>query len=164
MCYAWPMLPFTKILCPTDFSAPSLRALGAAVELAQTFNAELLLQHVTDPVPTLPESGRVTPRESRVSFDVGAYTQMIHHSASRQLEQICGEHVPQDVRLRPVISSGQPAEQIVALVEEEGADLIVIATHGRTGVSRLIFGSVAEKVVRSAGCPVLTIRASEEEG
>jgi nucleotide-binding universal stress UspA family protein len=152
------MLPFTKIICPTDFSVPSLKALDAAIELAQQYNAELLLVHVSDPVPTLPESGMVSAPTSPVSFDVSTYTNMLHRQASAQLDEICREHLPKKLEAQRIIASGQPAEQIMKLAREHEADLIVIATNGRTGVSHLLFGSVTEKVVRMAGCPVLTIR------
>jgi nucleotide-binding universal stress UspA family protein len=159
------MLPLEKIICPIDFSEPSYAALRAAEELALHFTAQLVLVHVVDLVPLLPATSPVLspPGASRRLFDVAAYQEALQRSAERQLEEAARQRVSGEVELRRVIVAGTPANMIVELAARERADLIVIATHGRTGVRRLLSGSVAEKVVRTAGCPVLAIRSPEEE-
>jgi universal stress protein A len=85
-------------------------------------------------------------------------------SAKNSLQDFMSQKVPKEVSARAIIGHGDAADEIVRIGEEEKADLIVIATHGMTGWRHLIFGSVAEKVVRRAGCPVLTVRAPKVEG
>jgi nucleotide-binding universal stress UspA family protein len=154
------MLPFQKILCPTDFSEPAGVALRAAAELVQHFSAELLLVHVIPPVPAAypyPDP----PVAS--SFDIPLYQQELAIRAEKGLEDLVSREVSREVRVRTRVVDGDPAGQVLQMAEQEHADLIVIATHGMTGWRHLVFGSVAEKVVRLAPCPVLTIRAPREE-
>jgi nucleotide-binding universal stress UspA family protein len=99
-----------------------------------------------------------------VGFDVVGYQRLLQGAAEERLaDEVARLQLSPALRRRAVVKPGPPAETIVLCAKVERADLIVIATHGRTGVRRLLFGSVAEKVVRTAGCPVLTIQ-SEEEG
>jgi nucleotide-binding universal stress UspA family protein len=155
------MLPIKCIVCPTDFSEPSRQGLEVAQELARHFGAELVLVHVVDPVPVLQSMGPMSPTGTagRVPFNVSAYQELLKQNASEQLEALAQERVAPEVVLSKVITLGKPEAAIVELAAKVEADLIVIATHGRTGVRRFLFGSVAEKVVRTAGCPVLTIQA-----
>jgi len=143
------MLPFSKILCPTDFSEPSYRAMAAAGELAVHFGAEIVLAHV------LPDMPPVTPTAEKAETEFLA-------SASRALDELIKERLAAVAKVTPVVEEGEAAEQILKLAAAQKADLIVIATHGQTGWRHLVFGSVAEKVVRQADCPVLTIRAPQE--
>ncbi len=146
------MLPLNKILCPTDFSEPSYQALKAAAELAEHFSAQLLLLHVVTPIPILPE-----PMVSS-TFNVSIYFQEIKEAGHKALEELARTRVPPAVQTRPVVVSGDAAPEIVRAAADGGVDLIVIATHGRTGWRHLVNGSVAEKVARQACCPVLIIR------
>ena len=147
------MLPFKRVLCPTDFSEASYEALKAANELALHFSGELYLVHVVAPVPIA---------ETPTSFNVSLYQQELTRSAERSLREVIEQRVTRGLEVRPVVALGYAAEEIVRIAAEVSADVIVIATQGTTGWRRFIFGSVAEKVVRLAPCPVLTIQAFSE--
>lgn len=151
--HAQPVLPIGRIVAPIDFSEPSLEALAAAQELARHFTAELIIVHFVDPVTTstiAPEPhGLVARQPVMVDFVL---------AAEARLGELARERIDPAINHRGVVKPGSPADGIVDTADQEQADLIVIATHGRTGVKRLLFGSVAEKVVRTARCPVLTIR------
>jgi universal stress protein A len=148
------MLSIKKIFCPTDFSEPSYKALQEANDLAMHFNAELVLIHVLHPIVIYPAA--VTPgiMDAHVSDD--AYRDDI---AKKSLEMTLKEKVNGSIKSRSILVTGNPADEIVYHAKEEKADLIVIGTHGFTGWRHLILGSVTEKVVRHAHCPVLTIPA-----
>lgn len=145
------MFPVKKILCPTDFSGPAADCLQAASEMAQHFGAELVVLHVVPVIPTLPP-------DPNYVFKVPEYEQYLHADAEKQLRQIRERLSAEKINVRTIIGHGSAAEEIVAAAKKENADLIVIATHGSTGWQRLVFGSVTEKVVRLAECPVLTVR------
>jgi universal stress protein A len=155
------MLPFKKILCPTDFSEPALTALKRADELARHFAAELIVAHVVPPVPG-PHAVADPPVAS--SFDVPLYQQELVIYAEKILKELVSHQVSPEVRTRDLVTTGEAAPEILRIAHQEHADLIVIASHGLTGWRRLVFGSVAEKVVRQATCPVLTIVAPPEAG
>jgi len=148
------MLPIRTILCPTDFSEPAEAAVGMAAELAGHFASELILLHVVSPPTAVVAEPSFAPG--------GGYVRVQHQdylvqSAEDRLHTLATRLAP-EVRARARVSVGRPGPTILAVAEREQASLIVIATHGRTGVKRLLFGSVAEKVVRHALCPVLTVR------
>ncbi|MBU1206290.1 MAG: universal stress protein [Proteobacteria bacterium] len=145
------MLPFKKILCPTDFSEPSSEALKVASEMAAHFGSELLLLHVVTPVVVSPDVIVVPPVTVPVS------EQELEEPAKKSLEEMVQRYESQGLRARFLLLRGNAADEILRAAEEEKVDQIVIATRGRTGLDRFIFGSVAEKVVRFAKCPVLTI-------
>jgi universal stress protein A len=140
-----------RILAPTDFSELSKQGLKSALELAQSFGAELLLLHVVDP-PAYPVEGIVPSHLGAPLMDD------LERQASTELAQMLPEAPASRVNVSRRVGVGIPHRKIVEVAEEEEADLIVLTTHGRTGLSHLIMGSVAEKVVRTAPCPVLTIR------
>ncbi|MFW6147461.1 MAG: universal stress protein [Thermodesulfobacteriota bacterium] len=155
------MLPIARIVCPTDFSEPSYVALKAADELALHFSAELILVHVVAPIPVYPTSA--TPEASSSSAGmVASYQQEMEVYAKKSLDQIVQKRVPEGIASRTRVCLGEAANEIVSTATDEKADIIVIATHGLTGWRHFMFGSVAEKVVRSAQCPVLTIREPQE--
>jgi nucleotide-binding universal stress UspA family protein len=145
------MPEFKRILCPVDFSEPAHAGLETAVELAARFSAELLLIHVVPPVPLA-----VVP-EPAPAFDVVTYQKELTKSAEEGIEKMIGDHVPREIRSRSLVKQGEPADEIARVADEERVDLIVMATHGESGWRRFVFGSVAEKVVRIAHCPVLTV-------
>jgi nucleotide-binding universal stress UspA family protein len=87
----------------------------------------------------------------------------VEATAKKSLQEVINQRVPKELRARQIIVLGGAADEIIRITEEEKVDLIVIATHGQTGWRHMIFGSVAEKVVRLAPCPVLTIRAPHKE-
>jgi universal stress protein A len=135
-----------KILYPTDFSPISEEALAYAASLAHDCGAELLIVHVRENPPAY------------VVGDMMAYGS--DSDATPQLKQLLASSVPRAVSVdfRHVLVSGTPAEEIVRLAKEENVDLIVMATHGRTGLTHLLMGSVAEAVVRRSPCPVLAYK------
>ncbi len=151
------MLPLRKILFPTDFSEPAFEGFKIARELAAQFSAEMLLVHVVSPLPAM--HGGVAP----TGFHIPSVLEEIQKSANKSLEEIRREKLPAEIRTRTFVIHGRPAHEIVQLAAQEKVDIIVIATHGESGWQRFVFGSVAEKVVRHADCPVLTIRASGPE-
>jgi universal stress protein A len=151
------MLPLKKIVCPTDFSEPADEGLKIARELAIQFSAEILLAHVVAPIPAM--HGAAAP----TGFHIPAVLEELEGSAKNSLAEIRREKLPADIKARTFVILGRPAHEIVMLAEREMADIIVIATQGESGWQRFVFGSVAEKVVRHAGCPVLTIRAPNQE-
>jgi universal stress protein A len=149
------MLPFKTILCPTDFSGPACTCVRAASELAEHFGAELLLVTVVPALPALPP-------DPNYVFKIPEYEQYLHADAEKQLRKVREQLVGKHVKVRTSVGHGPAADEIVIIAKREGADLIVISTHGSTGLQRWVFGSVAEKVVRLAECPVLTVRQTEK--
>jgi nucleotide-binding universal stress UspA family protein len=149
------VFPLKKILCPTDFSEPSYVALVAANELAQRFSAEIILVHGIRTIDIMPATtGSVyTPP----IINIEEYLQDVEEQAKQTLEEVVEKKIPKNITVRPVVFQGDPAIGIIDLANDEKAGMIVIATHGRRGWRRVIFGSVAEKVVRLAPCPVLVI-------
>jgi nucleotide-binding universal stress UspA family protein len=160
------MLPFKKILCPTDFSESSYKALKVADELTLHFSAELTLVHIVSDIPStaaLPSPTASGPEPiPSPGFNVKRYKEELDNKAKEALEEIISEKVSSRQQVQAVVAHGDAANEIVRIAEEENVDLIVIATHGRTGWRRFAFGSVAEKVVRHAPLPVLTIQAAKE--
>jgi len=150
------VLPLKKLLCPTDFSEPSREALKVAVEFASHFGAQLSLVNV---VPLLP----VLPPDPNYAFKVPEYEQMLHADADERLNELVGKVTTPGVNIRTIVGRGDAASEIIRIAEKENVDVIVIATHGMTGWRRAVFGSVAERVVRLAKCPVLTTRVSQAE-
>ncbi len=151
------MLPIKKILCPTDFSEPSYEAIKIAGELAFHFGAELCLLHVVPPVPVIPMG------DGPSAFDVSLYEQELETASKRTLAEIINHLEWDELRGRLIVLRGNAADEIIRTAHEENVDLIVISTQGRTGLDRLLFGSVAEKVVRFAKCPVLTVTGKSLE-
>jgi universal stress protein A len=155
------MLPFKRILCPTDFSEPALVALKRAEELARHFSAELWVAHV---IPEVSGSHSFPDPQADFKFDVPLYQQELAIYAENLLKELVSQQISVEVRTRDLVTTGRAAEEILRIAAAEHMDLIVIASHGESGWRRLVFGSVAEKVVRHAPCPVLTIMAPAEAG
>jgi nucleotide-binding universal stress UspA family protein len=149
------MLPVKRIVCPTDFSGPACTCIKTASEFAQHFGAELLLVNVVPVVPPLPP-------DPNYVFKVPEYERYLHLDAEKHLREVSEQLIPPGVKVRTIVGHGAAADVIVAIANQEGADLIVISTHGSTGIERLMFGSVTERVVRLANCPVLTVRQTEK--
>jgi len=157
------LLPLRKILCPTDFSDASHEALEAAEELARTFTAELILIHAIPPTHVIqspnPPSALYSPTfvKEMEGFAFKTMEKLVRKKLSKK-------EIQEDIQVRTMVVHGNPADEIVKRADSENVDLIVIATHGMTGWRHMVFGSVAEKVVRLAPCPVLTILAPHEDG
>jgi universal stress protein A len=153
------MLPLKRIMCPTDFSAHSYQALEVADELAQHFSAELLIVHVVGPIPVVAPMPGMAP----TAFNVAEYQKELEMTSMKTMREVAEKRVSRAPRVRTMVGHGQAADEIVKLAKDEKADLILISTHGMSGLERIFFGSVAEKVVRNAECPVLTVRATKTE-
>jgi nucleotide-binding universal stress UspA family protein len=145
------MLPFKKILCPTDFSEPAFVALKRAEELARHFAAELIVAHV---IPPLPGPHSFPDPQAPLNFEVPLFQQELAIKAEHMLRDLVF-HLR--AKTRDLVTTGEAAAEILRIARQEHVDLIVIASHGLTGWHRLVHGSVAEKVVRQATCPVLSI-------
>lgn len=144
-----------RILVPTDFSPTSDAALDFAKTIARTFGASLHLVHVfEDPAVAggFPEAYAPLPPDMRAALVEDANTQLAKRLSDEERERY---------RATTTIVSGVGATAIVEYAQEHDVDLIVMGTHGRTGMAHLLIGSVAERVVRLAPCPVLTVRADK---
>jgi nucleotide-binding universal stress UspA family protein len=148
------VLQFKKILCPTDFSEPSWEALSVAGALAKILTAELIVLHVVDPLP-VPDVP--TKWIGPAGFETGTYMEMLNRVAKETLHQHVTERLPKAPHVREEVDHGTPAQKIIDVAAREHVDLIVIATHGRTGLRHLLLGSVAERVIHLSSCPVLAI-------
>jgi nucleotide-binding universal stress UspA family protein len=143
-----------KILIPTDFSASAMHALKYAIDLNKSFNARLYLLHVLQDITDFSEfnlSPTILPQ---------LYAEF-EQNATNKLEEIVNTLVPKDTACDTYIIHGVPFYEIIQFSKDEGIDLIVIGSHGRTGIKHVLFGSTAEKVIKKSICPVLTIRHPE---
>jgi nucleotide-binding universal stress UspA family protein len=152
-------LQIRSILVPTDFSECGNYALSCAASLARTFKASIICVHVIEPiVPTVGYSGMSEP------LPIADISEQLEDSAERELPKLaeCEECAGLDVE--ELIVHGEAASEIVQVAKERDVDLIVISSHGRTGLGRILFGSTAEAVVRHAPCPVLVVKPEPGEG
>ncbi|MBU2500262.1 universal stress protein [bacterium] len=150
------MIDIKKILCPIDFSEPSLVALSTARGLAARFGAELHLMHCVEPIP-VPAGPTTQIGMPAETLDVTSYQKHMLQRAREDLEKLSSEHSTDDTPVRIHLAEGKPQNEIVACAGDIGADLMVISSHGTSGLRRFIFGSVADKIVRTSPCPVLTM-------
>jgi nucleotide-binding universal stress UspA family protein len=150
------MLTIRRILCPVDFSDFSRRALDLAFALAARSGAEIAALHVTaasfPPMAAFPEVPALFPLDAAVMERLGA-----------ELASFVASSRTPDIPLRTVVAEGAPVTTILLEAEAQGADLIVMGTHGMGGFERWVLGSVAEKVLRKAPCPVLTVTKARPE-
>lgn len=141
---------FRKVLCPIDFSEHSLAALAIALKVAQQNDAKIYLLNVA-PVP----AGAVGFQP--IPMDPYPY---LEKDRQEQLAKLARERIPAATRYETLVISGDPAEQVLNTARSFDIDLIVMGTHGRRSLSRLVLGSVAERVVRESPTPVLTVHSS----
>jgi universal stress protein A len=157
----FPPLHLRKLLVPTDFSANSKKALIYAVRLAQRNNSSLILFHVFEP----PEFVRQLPKD--YSYEAYEETRKQCDTAMRRSAETLGmlsEAVKgSNIQIETSQRLGTPYEEIVKFAKEKKVNLIVIATHGYTGLMHFLLGSTAERVVRLAPCPVLVVRQEERD-
>jgi nucleotide-binding universal stress UspA family protein len=148
-------MAFTKILVATDFSKESEAALDTAIGLALEGGASIRLVHVVD------EPVTAAAWSEGYGLDVAGLCERLLEQAERSLTQIQASH--KEVPLSTMAVIGHPARAIVEMAAEEHFDLIVVGSHGRHAISRLLLGSVADRVVRHAPCTVLTVKAPATE-
>jgi nucleotide-binding universal stress UspA family protein len=141
-----------RILVPVDFSDPSLQAVDYAVELSRRPKSEIILLHVVEPV-YYPMVGEMYG----IGFDPGNVYDELQRAAHAELARLAARLRARRVAVRTRLCLGTAHQFIVESARKLKADLIVMSTHGRSGLSHVLIGSVAERVVRSAPCPVLTV-------
>jgi nucleotide-binding universal stress UspA family protein len=151
------MIELKRILVPTDFSEPSERAAVYALELAKRYGAEIHCVHVSDiPADLLATSTYYMTGPSEQFVD------QVRDESKKSLEAFAAKNFP-GLGAKAVFLEGRPFVEIVRYTRDEKIDLVVIATHGRSGLKHALFGSVAEKVVRKAPCPVLVVKRDERD-
>lgn len=140
-----------KVLVPVDFSDYSKSSLRYAVNFAKYFNADIYLVYVVEPMVYPPDfsMGQIAIPSVDVEMD---------KRATEELSNLAKKEIPPDLKSKVIVKTGKPYVEIIETAKEEDIDLIIIATHGHTGIEHVLFGSTAEKVVRKAPCPVLTLR------
>ena len=147
------MTRFKRILHPSDFSRASSAAFAKALELAKDNRAELVVLHVfTLPLPIVAEDSYIPPDVyQQIEISTRAW-------ATKRLDKLLAKAKQAGVRARVLLLEGTPHDRILRAARSNRADLIVIGTHGRTGLARLFLGSVAARVLSTATCPVMTVR------
>lgn len=149
------MIQLRRILVPTDFSEYSRCALDYACASAERFGSELHLLHVVhEYYPIVPEAGMMLP-------DADVYRKEAIAAAEQELKQLPAPGTHSTSFVVRKVCVGQPFLEIIRYAREQEIDLIVIGSHGRSGLSHVLMGSVAERVVRKASCPVLTVRPGQ---
>ena len=146
-----------RILCPIDFSDSADHAMRYASALSETFGAELTLLHVVAPVVA------ALPGETALPDTLQADIDELTDACRNRLEQTVGKLAASGLTVQHKVLNGVPFIEIIRYARDAETDLIVMGTHGRTGLGHLLIGSVAERVVRKSPCPVLTIRHPEHE-
>ena len=144
---------FGRILVATDFSPASTPAVEEAMRLAASAGAELILVHAYEPPAPAAFEGYVAPPSVYDQWEEALRT-----STESNLEQLLAKVREKGIKARSRVLRGIPYTAITEAAAEERADLVVVGTHGRSGLSRFVLGSVAARVVAGASCPVLTIR------
>ena len=146
------MFTIRRILHPTDFSEYSQNAFHIAVDLARIHKASILVLHVARPLS-----------EEQVSFGEASAPQPAeYHHRLEAAENEAADSTP-GVAVEHLVLDGEPAHVVARVAQERQCDLIVIGSHGRTGLRRILMGSTAEHIIRLASCPVLTVKLPHEE-
>lgn len=144
-----------KILAPTDFSEPSRKALRYARVFAEQFGATLVVLHVIEPIVYPADFGYLP-------VDAPVVEAERIENIQKELERVTAE-IGHGITTKTAVRSGRPWKEITDFAAAEGADLVVVSTHGYTGLEHALLGSVAEKIVRHAHCPVLVVREHERD-
>lgn len=145
------MVPIRRILFPTDFSEHAEHAWLFALQFAQDFGAEVHVLHVVAPPPRLTEA-------YSMNFDPEKFAAALTAEAQTSLDRLVEGAKPRNLTFHKEVRMGVDFHEIIDYARKHQIDLIVMATHGRTGLAHALVGSVAEKVVRKAPCPVLTVK------
>jgi nucleotide-binding universal stress UspA family protein len=146
------MIPIQRILLPTDFSEYSAHAVPYACALADEYQAELHVLHVLEMIPTAPYFG--------MGLTTTGFTEESESHAKQLLDHVLPSDWPAREKAVTMLRHGSPFVETIRYVKEAQIHLMVITTHGRTGLAHTLLGSQAEKLVRKAPCPVLTVRPS----
>ena len=144
------------ILFPTDFSNGARAAMDYAISLAQDYKAKLILLYVIQDIS-------IAEWYIPSSISAADLIEDMEKSASCEMEKWYSEALPKVKDVEHQIVRGVPFVEIIKTAKDKNADMIVIGTHGRTGIDHMLFGSTAEKVVRKSSCPVLTVRMAGKE-
>jgi nucleotide-binding universal stress UspA family protein len=151
-------LQLRRVLLPTDFSGCANFALPYAAAIARAANATVICLNVVEPiVPAVGYSGLAE------TMPIAEMSEQMEDSAERELPDVMNCEDLRGLKVEEVIGHGDAAAEIVRVADEHEVDLIVISSHGRTGLGRIIFGSTAEAVVRHARCPVLVVKPPPDE-
>ena len=150
------MIQITRVLCPIDFSEFSTKALDYALAFAEQFQASVVLVHVVEPA-VYPETYMLVPPA------LHEMNQDLVKAGAKRLDKLSQERIADGILAQAQVRLGRPHFEICEAAKSLQADLIIIATHGYTGLKHVLLGSTAERVVRHAPCPVLTVRAPEHE-
>lgn len=148
------MKPFKRIMVPLDFSAPANLAVQYAIDFARRYEASLDLVHVYQPITHALPDGYVLVTPEQLEEILAQFEKQL--AAAKEQAKKGGV-----ARVETVLLHGYPIHEILRHAEDSQTDLIVMGTQGRSGIKRLVLGSVAENVLRSAPCPVLVVRETE---
>jgi len=151
-------LQVRRILLPTDFSGCANYALPYAAAIARALDATVVCVNVVEPI--VPAVGYTGMAEA---MPIAEMSEQMEDSAERELPDVMSCEDLRGLKVEEVIGHGDAAAEIVRVADEQKVDLIVISSHGRTGLGRIIFGSTAEAVVRHARCPVLVVKPPPDE-
>lgn len=144
------------ILFPTDFSQGARAAMDHAVSLAEDYNAKLVLVYVIQDIS-------IAEWYIPSSISAADLVAEMQTSAEKEMEKWAAEAAAKVKAVEKLVVRGVPFVEIIRTAKDKNVDMIVIGTHGRTGIDHMLFGSTAEKVVRKAHCPVLTVRLPGKE-
>ncbi|MFT4512482.1 MAG: nucleotide-binding universal stress UspA family protein [Planctomycetota bacterium] len=150
------MIKLSRIVCPTDFSPTSSRAVDYAATMAESFGAELVLLHVIPPMDYPLRSFGMSASFQHIQEELETRAKETLDQRMQALKQGCP-----DINVRCVVGHGEAHDATLKCATDESADMIVLGTHGHTGITHALLGSTAEKVVRLATCPVTTVRTPE---
>ena len=150
------MIELKKILVPTDFSDFSHLALQYGISFCREYGAEMIFLHVIED-PFYPSTG------GSFGFDMAGFFEKMEEESRKKMDELLTPELREGVSVQLMISRGAPFLEIIRVAKEQAIDMIVLATHGRTGLAHVLMGSVTEKVVRKAPCPVLVVRKAQHE-
>jgi nucleotide-binding universal stress UspA family protein len=149
-------LNIKKILVPVDFSEYSKMAVDYSVEFAKKFGSELILIYVIEPIVYPSDFGLGQIPINQVDLE-------IQSKAEDELKRLIDEKIPPTIKTNYFVRTGKPFLEIINAAKEQDCDLIIIASHGHTGIEHILFGSTAEKVIRKSPIPVLTVREKKNQ-
>lgn len=157
------MKNWKNFLCATDFSESARRALEITFQMARFCGGKVIVQHVVTPVPAPGPPVGPGGLVGSIRFDIVLYQKELLKAAEARLKELVAEFADGETAVETVVSIGPAAGEIIRLADKKKADLIVVGAHGHTGFRRWVSGSVAEKVVRTAACSVLTVPLAPPE-